>query len=282
MHRSSSPPSGLGRRALVVSVAAAALSLPGDGLAQRYLLKDGAVLQAHEVALGPGGLVQQVKLDAGGSFERRYPIADLAGIDFPEPPALDEAGKLVASGKGPEALLLLDPIHRQFAPFAKIPGSHWPRAARLRLQALLQGEDSAAISSAARELLQNGLDPELTGLAKLALARLDARAGNEALARAMLDEIDRDAPPAIQARAWLLRGDLALARPDHAEALECYLRIPAFFGALDDLMPAALLGSARAYKGRGDNRRAVRSARELVDTYPDTVEAAHARTDFKL
>jgi tetratricopeptide (TPR) repeat protein len=88
--------------------------------------------------------------------------------------------------------------------------------------------------------------------------------------------------PGIQARAWLLRGDLALARATHAEALECYLRIPAFYGTLDELMPAALLGSARAYKGHGDSRRAVRSARELVDTYPDTAEAAQARAEFNL
>lgn len=277
-----SPPSDLGHWALVVSVAAAALALPADASAQRYLLKDGTVLQATDVTLGSGGLVQQVKLNDGGSFERRFPISDLAGIDFPEPQALDEAEELVASGKGREALVLLDPVHRQFAPFSKVPGSHWPRAARLRLQALLQGEDAAAISSASRELLQSGLGPEMTGLAKLALAQLDARAGNEALARAMLDEIARDAPPGIQARAWLLRGDLALARSSHAEALECYLRIPAFHGTLDELMPAALLGSALAYKGRGDSRRAVRSARELVDTYPDTAEAAQAKADFNL
>jgi tetratricopeptide (TPR) repeat protein len=279
MRRSPSPPLDLGHWALVIS-AAVALASPAD--AQRYILKDGTVLQATEVTLGPGGLAQQVKLSAGGSFERRYPVSDLARIDFPEPETLDEAEKLVAAGKGAEALLLLDPVHRQFAPFAKIPGSHWPRAARLRLQALLQGEDASAIASAARELLQSGLGPELTGLAKLALARLDVRAGNEALARAMLDEIAREAPPEIQARAWLLRGDLALARSAHAEALECYLRIPAFFGALDELMPAALLGSARAYKGHGDARRAVRSARELVDTYPDTAEASQARADFNL
>lgn len=282
MRRSPSPPLDLGRWASVISVAVTALAVTADALAQRYLLKDGTVLQATEVTLGPGGLVQQVNLNAGGSFERRYPISDLAGIDFPEPQALDEAEKLVASGKGAEALPLLDPVHRQFAPFAKVPGSHWPRAAHLRLQALLQGEDSSAIATAARELLQSGFGSEWTGLAKLALARLDARAGNEALARAMLDEIARDATPGIQARAWLLRGDLALARSSHAEALECYLRIPAFYGTLDELMPAALLGSARAYKGHGDSRRANRSARELVDTYPDTAEAAQAKADFNL
>jgi tetratricopeptide (TPR) repeat protein len=274
-----SPPSDLGRWALGI-LAAAAFVFPNEALAGRYILKDGIILQATDVTLGTNGLVQEVKLDGGGSFERRYPISDLVGIDFPEPESLDEAEKLIASNKGAEALALLDPVNRQFAPFSKVPGSHWPRAARLRLQALLQGEDASAIASAARELLQSGLGPETTGFAKLALARLDARAGNEALARAMLDEVGRDAPPEIQARAWLLRGDLALARSGHAEALECYLRIPAFYGTHDELLPTALLGSARAYKGYGDSRRAERAVRELVDSYPGSVEAAQAKTEF--
>jgi len=264
------------------ALAFATLLLARPLSAQRYVFKDGSSLAATEVRLGPAGLIQEVKLAAGGSFERIYLLADLARIDFPEPEALDQAEALVAAGKGAEALPLLEPVLRQFAPFARVPGSHWPRAALLRLQALLPGEDSAAIAAAARELLQSGLGAERVGLAKLALARLDIRAGNEALARAMLDEIVHDAPPAIQARAWLLRGDLAAARDAHEEALECYLRIPAFHGTLDELMPAALLGSARAYQGRGDARRAERAARELVDTYADSAEAARAKTEFKL
>lgn len=250
--------------------------------AQRYQLKDGTVLDAADLTLGSGALIQQVKLPAGGSFERRYPIGDIARLDFPEPAALDEADKLVIAGKGEEALALVEPIYRQFAPFSKVPGSHWPRAASIRLQALLLGVDALTITSAARELINSGLGPEVTGVAKLALARLDARAGRESLANIMIDEIVREAPPAIQARAWLLRGDLAAARSSHAEALECFLRVPAFYGTIDELMPAALLGAARAYKGYGDGGRAERSALELIDTYPDTLEAAAARKDFKL
>jgi tetratricopeptide (TPR) repeat protein len=250
--------------------------------AQRYQLKDGSVLQAADLTLGPGYLVQQVKLPTGGSFERRYPFADIARLDFPEPESLDEAEKLLTAGQSAPALALIDPVVRQFAPYAKIPGSHWPRAARLRLQALLLGTDSAAISAAARELMQSGLGPDITGTAKLALARLDARAGQEDLARIMLEEIVREAPPEVQARAWLLRGDLAAARSAHAEALEAYLRIPAFYGTLDELMPAALLGAARAYRGYGDTSRADRAALDLLDTYPATREAALAKKEFSL
>lgn len=267
------------RRLLIVL---ASLGAAISAHAQRYILKDGTALAAADVTLGSGALVQQVKIASGGSFERRYPLADIARLDFPEPEALDEAEKFVAAGKGPEALALVEPLARQFAPFAKIPGSPWPRAALLRMQALLLGSDAAAITSSARELMQSGLGPDFTGVAKLALAQLDARAGRESLANVMLEEIFREATPEVQARGWLLRGDLAAARSAHVEALEAYLRVPAFFGTIDELMPAALLGAARAYKGYGDTGRAERSALELIDTYPDTLQAAQAKKEFGL
>lgn len=260
----------------------AALAAAGSAHAQRYLVKDGTILQAADVTLSGGMLVQQVKLAGGGAFERRYPLADIVKLDFPAPAALDEAEKLVAAGDGPAALALVEPVYRQFAPFPKIPGSHWPRAADLRLQALLLGDDTSLITSAASELMRSGLGAETTGTAKLALARLDARAGREGLANAMLDEILKDAPPGVQARAWLLRGDMAAKRAAHEEALEAYLHVPAFYGSLDELMPAALLGAARAYKGYGDTARAERSALELIDGYPATAQAAEAKKEFAL
>ncbi|MBC8011728.1 MAG: hypothetical protein H7067_16710 [Burkholderiales bacterium] len=271
----------IGHWSLVISTLTA-LALAPTAYSQRYQLKDGTVLQAADVTLGSGALVQQVKIASGGSFERRYPIADIARLDFPLPEAIEEADKLVAAGDGPSALAKLEPIYRQFAPFAKIPGSHWPRAAELRLQALLLGNDMAAITAASRELMQSGLGPEVTGTAKLALAQLDARAGRESLANVMLEEILKEAPPAVQARAWLLRGDMAAKRAAHEEALEAYLHVPAFYGTIDELQPPALLGAARAYKGYGDPARAERSALELIDNHPATLQAAEAKKEFGL
>lgn len=260
----------------------AMLACAGVARAQRYLVKDGTVLQAADVTLSGGALVQQVKLASGGSFERRYPVGDIVKLDFPEPAALAEAEKLVVAGEGAGALAKVEPVYRQFAPFPGVPGSFWPRAAGLRLQALLLGDDTGAISSAASELMRSGLGPETTGAARLALARLDARAGREQLANAMLDEILKDAPPGVQARAWLLRGDMAAKRAAHEEAIEAYLHVPAFYGSFDELMPAALLGAARAYKGYGDSARAERSALDLIDGYPATAQAAEARKEFGL
>ncbi len=283
MHRPGFGFSGpLGLRPWSFALAAAAVAASSPVYSQRYLLANGTILQAADVTLSADALIQTVQLPGSESYERRFPVADIARLDFPEPEGLEEAEMLLASGQAETALKLLDPIHRQFAAFARTPGSPWPRAASLRLQALLPGNDGPAITAAARELMQPGLGPEVAGLAKLALAQLDVRAGHESLARLMLEEIVKDAPPAVEARAWLLRGDLAAARAAHAEALECYLRIPAFFGTLDELMPAALLGAARAYRGHGDTDRAERSALELVDAYPATAQAQTARAEFNL
>lgn len=267
-------------RSSALGLLALAAALPAAH-AQRYILKDGSALPAADVTLSPGFLVQQVNT-ASGSFERRYPLADIVRLDFPEPEAIEEAEKLIAAGKGADALPLVEPVYRQFAPFSRLPGSHWSRAAELRLRALLQGNENLLITAAARELMQSGSGPEITGTAKLALAQLDARAGRESLANIMIEEIVREAPAAVQARAWLLRGDMAAARASHIEALEAYLRIPAFYGTMDDLLPHALLGSARAYKAHGDTGRAERAAIELIDTYPESAEATRAKTEFNL
>lgn len=275
-------PLSLRPSSLLLAAALACAALPSSAVAQRYIMKDGTALPAADVTLGSGALVQQVQIASGGSFERRYPFGDIARLEFPEPEAFEQADALVRAGKGEEALALVEPVYRQFAPFSRVPGSHWPRAAELRLQALLLGNDNLPISAAAREIMQANLGPDITGTAKLALAQIDARGGRESLANIMIDEIVREAPAPVQARAWLLRGDLAAARSSHVEALEAYLRIPAFYGTLDELLPQALLGAARAYKGYGDTGRAERAAIELIDTFPDTIQATRAKQEFGL
>lgn len=257
--------------------------LTGSGAeAQRYFLRGGAVLQADEVTVGPDHLAREVVFPDGSSYVKRYPFADVVRVDFPEPAGIGEARILLDNGRAEEALALLDPLHRQFSPFPKTLGSPWPRVAKLRLRALLAGNDAAGIAAAARGLIQADLDAETAGEAKLAFAELDLRAGRAAVAELMLAELGADTPPAVEARSWVMRGHLALGRREHDKALECYLRVPAFFGGMDEVMPAALLGAARAHRARGDAARAKPYAIELADAYPDSPEAAVARTEFGL
>lgn len=258
--------------------------------AQRYILDNGASVPADLVKVSGSDLVQSL---AGGAAERRFPISNIARLDFPEPSELAETSALIASGQSAQALYKIEPVYRRFAPFSKTPGSWWSEAAILRLRALLlppntkvdpkaAEEAPARIRAAAREIMSISTDPEATGEAKLALAELDVRSGRSEMAVAMLNEIVRDAPGSVKARAWLLRGDLAMKRNAYEEALDAYLRIPALFGTLDELMPAAILGSARAYKGHGDNDRAERAYLDLLDNYKNTPQATAAKAESGL
>ena len=266
-------------RVLALALCAAGAS---GGMAQTYVLKNGATLRADQVRVGPAGLVETVVLPDGASYERGYPFADVRRIDVDEPPALDQAEPLLAAGESEAVLRLVEPVCREYWPFRAAEGSPWPRAARLRLQALLRGDDAEATTRAAREIVVADAGRELVGLAKLAFAQLDLRAGQHELARLMLEEVMKDASPAVEARVWLLRGELATARKAHEEALEAFLRVPAFFGGLEELMPAALLGAARSYRAYGDADRAERAALELIDRHPGSPEAAAAKREFGL
>jgi tetratricopeptide (TPR) repeat protein len=161
------------------------------------------------------------------------------------------------------ALLVLNPILKRFAPFATTAGSWWPTIARLRLQVLQQGGVVATIEQAARELAALSTEPEAVGEAKLALTELEVRAGRARLAEAMLESIlSSPVPAAVRARAWLLRGDIAMADKRYEAAVEAYLRIPVFHGAYDELVPAALLAGERAFLAWGDVAQAERLARD--------------------
>ncbi len=247
--------------------------------AQTYILQNGTTLSDADVKLQGNSLVQEVSIGGGGTAERRFPLSTVARLDFPEPTELAEAATHIAAGKGADALALVEPIYRQFAPFSRTPGSWWSEAALLRLRALLLQEKLPEAGASARELMAGATDPEAVGTAKLALAEIDARNGQDALAQAMLDEIVRDAPPGVKARAWILRGDLALKRNAFEEAIEAYLHVPAFYGTQEHLMPAALLGSARAFKGYGDADRSERAYLEVMDGYPESAQAAVAKRE---
>lgn len=256
--------------ALLALVAVAPVS------AQRYILKDGKALNQADVQLKDGNLVRVVS----GSAEISYPINQVARLDWPEPEEVAQARALVASGKGAEAEEKITPIYRQFAPFSKLPGSWWSDAALIRARALLAQDKKDETERAARELMSTSTDSETVSSAKLLMARLQIMLDKADIADAMLDEImNKESSAEVEARASILRGDIAYGRKDFEKALEFYLRVPAFYGTEEAVMPAAILGSARSYRGYGDTARAERAYLEVVVTYPDSSEAAIAKRE---
>lgn len=248
--------------------------------AQRYVLKDGSVIPATAATLRDGQLVATANLAGGGVYERRVALADIARLDFPVPAELAEAATALAAGRAAEALKIVTPVYQRFAPFAAVPGGCFIEAARLRLQAQLASGDDTAATASANELIRLDLNPELKGIGRMALAEIVARKGQSDVAAAMIDEIVKDAPAVVQARAWLLRGELATRRAAHEEAAEAFLRVQAFYGDQESLLPAALLGAGRALRAYGDKAMAERVLGELMDNYTGTPEAALAKKEL--
>jgi hypothetical protein len=244
--------------------------------AQRYILKDGKSLNQADVTLKGLNLVRSV---ADGA-EVSYPLAQVVRLDWPEPEELDQARQLLAGGKGAEAEEKVTPIYRQFAPFSKLPGSWWADAALIRARALLDQKKNADAERAAREILSTSTDVESVAAAQLLIARIQILQDKPDIADAMLDEIMRkDVSSEIEARAAILRGDIAYAGKQFEKALEFYLQVPAFYGTEDAVMPVALLGSARAYRGYGDTVRAERAYLDITVAYPNSAEATIAKAE---
>jgi tetratricopeptide (TPR) repeat protein len=255
----------------------AALCVASPLCAQRYLLKDGRILNDADVKLKGTNLVREL---AGGGAEISYPISQVVQIDWPEPAEISEARDLLLSGKGSEAEEKITPIYNQFAPFPRVQGSWWGDAALIRARALLAQEKKSDAEKAARELMSTSTDAEIKSSAQLIMARVQMLLAKPDIADAMLDEIMRqDSSAEVEARAAILRGDIAYARKEFEKAIEFYLQVPAFYGTEEDVMPAALLGSARSYRGYGDNSRAERAYLDIIVTYPDSAEAAIAKAE---
>ena len=245
--------------------------------AQRYILKDGRVLNQADVTLKDGNLVRAL---AGGGGEVAYPLSQVVRLDWPEPAELDQARQLAAAGKPAEAEEKITPIYRQFAPFSKLPGSWWGDAALIRARALLAQNKNTEAERAARELMSGSADVEIVAAAQLIMARIQVALDKADIADAMLDEILRkEVSPEIGARAAILRGDIAFKRKEFEKALEFYLQVPAFYGTEEAVMPVALLGSARAYRGYGDSSRAERAYLDITMNYPNSAEAVIAKRE---
>lgn len=231
---------------------------------QRYELADGALLDADSVTLRGGMLVHAREVDDGvGSVERTHPLAEVVRLHWPEPEDLRAARQRLADGDRHGCLALVEPVMRQFAPFARVPGSWWLACARLRLRALDPASEPDELSQAAREVASRTDDAEAVGEARLVLTELEIRAGRARLAQTMLASILAEPVPAtVRARAWLLRGDIAMAERRFEEAIEAYLRIPVFHSAYSELVPAALVAAEKAFRAYGDDAQADRIAAE--------------------
>lgn len=253
------------------------LFAPLSSHGQHYRMRDGRTLAANAVVVRGNQLVRALEVKDGTAAEVGYPLSGVAALDWPEPEELRRAQENFTRGATAEALADAEAVATQFVPFATLPGSWWGEAELLRLQALAALGRWGEIESAARRLSENAPVERLRQAARLLIAKANLHERRWPEAKAILDSFGKvSLAPALEGEVAVLRGELRLQDSDWEGALEAFLQVPAFHPTQAALMPPALLGSAKAYRQLGDAGRAERSLLELVDHYPESVEAKQA------
>ncbi|HRE83113.1 MAG TPA: tetratricopeptide repeat protein [Opitutaceae bacterium] len=258
------------------------VTLPLDGVAQTYHLRDGRILLAQQVQVRGDQLVQRVADGASGGAEIGYPLSQVSRLEWPEPDVLKQAMLEARAGRWESAMRAASEVSAVFEPFGKLPGSWWVPAEILRLKAALAlGLQVQAVE--VERVVERAPDEPTRQTSYFLLAWVHVRDGRVREARALLSDTRRIPVNAhTEAEAALVWGELHERQQAPEAALESFLRIPVFAPWRDDLQPRALLGSARAYRRLGDEDRCERAVIELTDQYPHSREAQLAQKEFNL
>jgi hypothetical protein len=175
-----------------------------------------------------------------------------------------------------------------FEPLKNVPGSWWVKASLIKLDALDRLENDAATNSflATFEKEEAAKQPEVATQIQLAKLMLRARKGDhEAVIREATELLTKVDSSELQARLHLTKGNSLLAAKKYEAAMTTYLRVPVFFGSEAELIPKALLGAARAFRGMDspalrDQKLEAISNRYLYDiivSFPVSKEAEEAK-----
>ena len=244
-------------------------------------LRDGQTIQAQGLRRDGATVLARVQVAAGNVGEAGYPAASIARIDFPEPPQLKGAADLLGAGKAGEAATQLGgAVAYYYAPFRDVPGNWWAPLAVLQLDALIHSGRNREADALLAELGRfPGLAPDIARAVKIKQAAALERRGEHQQAIAALEPLVKDpaAAPDETVEGWLAIGSARLALRQYKEALLAFLHTPVYTPNRVLLMPPALLGSAKAYAGIEDDRRAQTALNELLATYPNSSEAAEAK-----
>jgi hypothetical protein len=253
------------------------LSLQGE----RYRLRDGRMLEADSTVIREGMIRVVTPGEGAVAGEVSYPLSIVTQIEDIDPEPLRQARRSLEAGRAAEAKVDAERIVHRYAAFPRTPGSLWLEAQVLVLRALAALRRDPEARALAAVLQREPATPGQRSWMTFSVATVDARQTRLTEARtafAML--LGADAPPELEREATLELADLCLAAEEWEQALESYLRIPAFHGTRPDLLPRALLGSARAYRGLKDTARMERTLFQLNDDHGVSSEAAVARREF--
>ncbi len=252
-----------------------------DSSAQSILLKTGQKIDTLGVRRDGEMVLGKVQVGSG-SGEVGYHVAQIAKIEFPEPRGLKTASDLLAQGQPDKARAEIEGVVGYYAAFKEVPGSWWAQAAMVKVSVLAAQQHEAEAEALATEIQKTVTDPETARAAQLRLVGALVRKRDFEKAVAICDAAIKDSTdPATLANAWIGKGDALLAQKNADDALLAYLHVPVFYYDEKTFMPAALLGSGRAYRRLDDVDRAKKSFNELIAAFPQSAEAAVAQTELK-
>jgi hypothetical protein len=247
----------------------------GSLRAEEITLDDGQVLSSDAFRRSGSSIMLRITTAQGGVIETGYPVSRIVRIAFAEPPELTRVMEASSAGNAGAVLSMTGDYVASKADFADIPGSWWPRVARIRLMALVASGKDAEAAELAGKIASSGVaaDAPLAGAGAL-FGILSSRNPDAVIAAATpLTKSEGEAG----ALAQIALGRAFLLKKDYQGALRAFLGVRVFHPSLALLQPPALSGAADAYIGLKDEKRAILSLREIHLEYPDSPLAPGAK-----
>jgi hypothetical protein len=215
-------------------------------------------------------------------------LSEVTEIVWPMPARLQEAQNNVNRGEPAKALDNAEAVLKFFEPLKNVPGAWWVKASLIKLDALDRLENDAATNTflAAFEKEEAAKQPEVATQIQLARLMLRARKGeHDAVIREATELLTKVDSSELQARLHLTKGNSLLAAKKYEAAMTTYLRVPVFFGSETEMIPKALLGAARAFRGmdspalREQKLEAIsnRYLYDIIVSFPVSKEAEEAK-----
>jgi len=234
------------------------------------------------------GEIVRVSNSGGIEVTLTRKLSEVTEVIWPMPSRLTDAQANVSRGEPAKALDNVEAVLKFFEPIKNVPGSWWARASIVKLDALDRLENDAATESflTAFEKEEAAKLPEVATQIQLARLMQRARKGeHEAVIKESTELLTKVDTVELQARLHLVKGNSLFASKKYEAAMATYLRIPVFFGSETEIVPKAMLGAARSFRGMDSpalrdqklDTVANRYLYDIIVSYPVSKEAEEAK-----
>lgn len=200
-------------------------------------------------------------------------LTQVARLIVPKPAGLDNAAKMVASGKYAPAVPALKSIIEKYQMLEwDIPASRWLAEAYLNLGKVSEAEDMCNVVF--RQNPAAKTSGELAGVYWDVLLK----AGKQAKLDMVLKDAIKDGGREVAAVAQVKRADMNKAKGKVKDALiDGYLRTAILFRDVKSIQPEALFKASQCLQQLGQASQAEKMRKRLAEQYPTSKYAAKLR-----